>query len=46
LYTRAKILSSDLGVAEDPGGIVRLVGGNWLASWGVAIAHDLNSLNA
>jgi len=35
------LLSGNLRVAEDLGGAVPLVGGNWLASWGVAIAHDL-----
>jgi hypothetical protein len=35
------LLSGNLRVAEDLGGVVPLVGGNWLASWGVAIAHDL-----
>jgi hypothetical protein len=35
------LLGSDLRAAEDLGGAVPLVGGNWLASWGVAIAHDL-----
>jgi hypothetical protein len=35
------LLSSDLRVAEDLGCVGPLVGGNWLASWGVAIAHDL-----
>lgn len=35
------LLSRDLRVAEDLGGVVPLVGGNRLASWGVAIAHDL-----
>jgi hypothetical protein len=40
------ICVSVIVVAEDLVGVVPLVGGNWLASWGVAIAHDLNSLNS
>jgi hypothetical protein len=37
------LLSGNLRVAEDLGRVGSLVGGNWLASWGVAIAHDLPS---
>jgi hypothetical protein len=35
------LLGRNSRVAEDLGSVVSLVGGDWLASWGVAIAHDL-----
>jgi hypothetical protein len=36
-----RLLGGDLRAAEDLGGVVPLVGGDWLAGWGVAIAHHL-----
>jgi hypothetical protein len=35
------LLGRNSGVAKDLSSGISLVGGDWLSSWGVAIAHDL-----